>query len=189
VCATCAEHFTRRYSATRHNLTIHNGRGEIVPLLEYLAGRNSGRYHASHPSWYRRRRSKENRIHNFGHAISADSMGNFQHRVLQQQTPFQSTPRALSLPSTSQPQPQPQGVLSYPTDRISEPIEKTNHQGPISQETLLKIQEVKKLVNQYPQDSGADAFVKCATFYSSNGDNTILDEMLQNLRMISNFRK
>jgi hypothetical protein len=47
VSATCAQHFTRRYSATRHNLTIHDNRGEIVPLLEYLAGRNSGRYHAS----------------------------------------------------------------------------------------------------------------------------------------------
>ena len=72
VCATCPEHFTRRYSATRHNLTIHNGRGEIVPLLEYLVGRNSGRYRPSHPSWYRRR-SKENRIHNFGHANASRS--------------------------------------------------------------------------------------------------------------------
>jgi hypothetical protein len=191
VCATCSEHFTRKYSATRHNLTIHDNRGEIVPLLEYLAGRNSGRYRPSRPSLYRRPSKK--RIHRFGHAISADSMGDFRPRGLQQQqTPFQSiqTPRALSLPSTSQAQPQPQGVLSYPPDRISEPIEKTNHQGPISQETLLKIQEVKRLVNQYPQDSGADAFVRrCATFYSINGDNTILDEMLQNLRMISNFRK
>ena len=80
VCATCAEHFTRRYSATRHNLTIHDNRGEIVPLLEYIVGRSSGRYRASHPSWYRRTRSKEKRIHRFGHAISADSMGDFQHR-------------------------------------------------------------------------------------------------------------
>ena len=88
VCATCAEHFTRRYSATRHNLTIHGGRGEIGPYLEYLVGRNSGRYHASHPSWYRRRRSKEKRIHNFGHANAAvaDSMGDtFRHRGLQGQ--------------------------------------------------------------------------------------------------------
>jgi chromosome segregation ATPase len=28
VCATCSEHFTRRYSATRHNLTIHEGIGK-----------------------------------------------------------------------------------------------------------------------------------------------------------------
>ena len=88
VCATCAEHFTRRYSATRHNLTIHNGRGEIVPLLEYLVGRKIGRYRPSHLSLYRRR-SKEKRIHNFGHAnaaVVADSMGdNFDL-----ETPFES---------------------------------------------------------------------------------------------------
>jgi hypothetical protein len=52
VCATCSEHFTRKYSATRHNLTLHNGRWEIVRLLEYLEGTLSGRYLPSHPSWY-----------------------------------------------------------------------------------------------------------------------------------------
>jgi hypothetical protein len=179
VCATCSEHFTRRYSATRHNLTIHNGRGEIVPLLEYLVGRNSGRYHASHPSWYRRRRSKEERIHGFGHAISADSMGNFRPRVLQHETLSRSTPTPLS---TSQAQPQPQGVLSYPTDRISEPIHKTNDQGPLSQETPLKIQELTRLMYEY--HSNPDAFVRCATFYSSNGDNSLLDEWLERFRNI-----
>jgi hypothetical protein len=85
---TCAEHFTRKYSATRHNLTIHNSRGEIVPLLEYLAGRNSGRYQPSRPSLYRRGRG-EKRIHNLGHTTAtavADSMGDtFRHRGLQGQ--------------------------------------------------------------------------------------------------------
>jgi hypothetical protein len=190
-CTTCAEHFTRRYSATRHNLTIHNGRGEIVPLLEYLAGRNSGRYQPSRPSLYRRPSKK--RIHDFRRAtVTADSMGDtFPPRGFQHETPFQSIQTTtLSLPSTSQPQPQPQGVLSYPTDRISQPIHTTNDQVTLTQETVLKIQELTRLMYKYPQyHSNPDAFVKCATFYSINGDNTILDEMLQNLRMISNFRK
>ena len=85
VCATCSEHFTRRYSATRHNLTIHKGIGEIVPYLEYLVGRNSGRYRPSHPSLYRRGRG-EKRNHNFRHAdtVAVDSMGDtFRHRDLQ----------------------------------------------------------------------------------------------------------
>ena len=70
--------------ATRHNITIHhNNGGEIVPLVEYLVGRNSGRYQASHPFWYRR---SEKRIHKFGRAIVADSMGNtFRHGGLQRQ--------------------------------------------------------------------------------------------------------
>jgi hypothetical protein len=142
VCATCAEHFTRRYGATRHNLTIHKGIGEIVPLLEYLVGRNSGRYRPSHPSLYRRGRGVK-RIHNFGHATTtavADSMGDtFRYRGQQQQTPFQSIQTTtLSLPSTSQAQPQPQGVSSYPTDR-SQPIHTTNDQGPLSQGQICVI--------------------------------------------------
>ena len=190
VCATCEEHFTRRYSATRHNLTIHSGRGEIVPLLEYLVGRNSGRYRPSHPSLYRRGRG-EKRIHNFGHATTtavADSMGDtFRHRGLQQETLSRSMPPPLSLPSTSQPR--YDDASMYTTVQSSQPIDRTNDQGTLSQETLLKIQELKRLVNQYPQYHNPDAFVKCATYYSINGDNTILDEMLQNLRLISNFRK
>jgi hypothetical protein len=77
VCTTCSEHFTRKYSAKRHNITVHhNNGGEIVPLVEYLVGRNSGKYQASQPSWYRRS-SKETRIHNFGHATAAaDSVRN-----------------------------------------------------------------------------------------------------------------
>ena len=59
VCATCAEHFTRKYSATRHNITVHGNRGEIVPLLEYLVGRYSGRIPASNPFWYSGRHSKK----------------------------------------------------------------------------------------------------------------------------------
>jgi len=67
VCATCEEHFTRRYSATRHNITIHGNSGEIVSLLEYLVGRSSGRYSASHPFWYRR---NGKRIHKFGPTVA-----------------------------------------------------------------------------------------------------------------------
>jgi hypothetical protein len=53
VCATCEEHFTRRYSATRHNITVYGNRAEIVSLLEYLVGRSSGRYRASYTFWYK----------------------------------------------------------------------------------------------------------------------------------------
>jgi hypothetical protein len=56
VCATCSEHFTRRYSGKRHNFNIHAGRSEIVPFIEYMEGRSSGKYLASHPSWYRKQR-------------------------------------------------------------------------------------------------------------------------------------
>jgi hypothetical protein len=187
VCATCSEHFTRRYSARRHNLTIHDDRGEIVPLLEYLAGRNSGRYRASHPSWYRRRRSKENSIYNFGHAnaaVVADSVGDgFRLGGLQQQTTFQPIPTTtLPLPSTFQPQ--PPDVSPYPPERISQPLaRKQDHGSP--EETMLKIQELKRLLYRYPIFSNPDVIIKCVTHFSIiNGDNTLLDEKLEQLRSI-----
>jgi hypothetical protein len=49
VCATCGEHFTRKYSATRHNNNLHAGNGLIVRLLDYIVGRASGQYLPSDP--------------------------------------------------------------------------------------------------------------------------------------------
>jgi hypothetical protein len=143
VCTTCEEHFTRRYSATRHNLTIHNGRGEIVPLLEYLVGRSSGRYRPSHPSLYRRGPG-EKRIHNFGHATTADSMGDtLRSRGLQQETLSRSIPTPLLPPSASK----PPDFSQYLNERISQPIDTRNDQGTLSQDTIIKIQELKRLVS------------------------------------------
>jgi hypothetical protein len=72
VCTICSEHFTRKYSAIRHNLAIHNGGAEIVTLVEYVVGRKSGRYQATHPFWYRR---NGKRTHKFGRPIVADYVG------------------------------------------------------------------------------------------------------------------
>jgi hypothetical protein len=106
-------------------------------------------------------------------------MGDFQHRVLQQQTPFQSV---------SQPDPPSPDFSPYPNERISQPIDTRNDQGTLSQETnILKIRELKRLM--YKHHSNPDAFVKCATFYSSNGDNTLLDEWLERFRTIDAISK
>jgi hypothetical protein len=192
VCATCSEHFTRKYSATRHNITIHGNRGEIS-LLDFLAGRSSGRYQASHRPWYRR---IERRIHNFGHATTAvaDSMGDtFRHRGLQGQ--YHDYPRhQQQAPSPLIPLPPPsvQDVLPYPPDQISksQPMKTTNNKGTLSQETRLKIQELKRLLYRYPVFSNPDVVIKCVTHFSIiNGDNTLLDEKLEQLRNIDAISK
>jgi hypothetical protein len=55
----------------------------------------------------------------------------------------------------------------------------------LSQETTLKIQELKRLVYRYAQYyRNPDAIIKCITYFSVNGDNTLLDEKLQQLRSI-----
>ena len=42
VCTICAQEFTRKYSALRHNRTLHQGRANIVRVLEYIVGRIRG---------------------------------------------------------------------------------------------------------------------------------------------------
>jgi hypothetical protein len=175
VCATCEEDFTRRYSAIRHNITIHNGNGEIVTLLEYLVERNSGRYRPSHPSLYRRGRG-EKRIHNFGHATTAvaDSMGDtFRHKGLQGPQYQQQAP-SLSIPQPSLPQPSAKDIS--PSQSMN-----TANDHP-TQETVLKIQELKRLLYRQPIFSNPDAIIKCVTHFAINGDNTLLDEKLEQLR-------
>jgi hypothetical protein len=200
-CATCSEHFTRRSNAKRHNLTIHENEGEIVPLLEYLAGRRTGKYHASDPSTYRMRRgNKRNR--QLVTAVSTDSLGAFPPRLQQQRRQQQET-STLSYHqlSTFQSQPQPlhvspsTNISPYPTEipRASQPTQyiNTNGQGNVPpQDNILKIQELKRLMYKYPQcHSNPDVVIKCVTHLSINGDNTLLDEWLESFRTIDAISK
>jgi hypothetical protein len=208
VCATC-EHFTRKYSAKRHNITVHhNNGGKIVTLVEYLVRRSSGRYQPSYTFWSPRA-SREKRIHNFGRTMVADSVrdvfrtvqreqqaGDYQfHQQSSEERERYHRGQQQSLSPSILPSPpaaiqdQAPDVLPYSTDPTFQPEsmnssddEKTTT---LSQETILKIQELKRLVYRYAQYyRNPDAIIKCATFWSINGDNMILDEMLERLRMI-----
>jgi hypothetical protein len=88
VCSTCSEHFTRRYSGKRHNFNIHAGRSEIVPFVEYMAGRSSGRYLASHPSWYRNHRQFQVNHRHRSEPIVADTANSFRLQNLQRPLPL-----------------------------------------------------------------------------------------------------
>ncbi|MGC2571409.1 MAG: hypothetical protein WA364_07850 [Candidatus Nitrosopolaris sp.] len=83
VCTACSQHFTRKYSARRHNFNIHTGRSEIVPFIEYMVGRSSGKYLASHPSWYRK---QVNRSYQSETPVIADS--SFRPETLQYRYPL-----------------------------------------------------------------------------------------------------
>ena len=141
VCTTCSEHFTRKYSAKRHNITVHhNNGGEIVPLVEYLVRRSSGRYQPSYPSRYPRA-SKEKRAHNFGHvSTAADCVGDtfrpgglqreqgqyqYHQQSLEEQERYHQEQQRSQSPSIPPPQAaiqdQPQDVLPYPTNRPFQP--------------------------------------------------------------------
>ena len=88
VCTVCSEHFTRKYSGKRHNFNIHGGRSEIVPFIEYMAGRSSDRYLASHPSWYRKQKGSQwNSSYPSENRVIADTTSSFRPETLLQPYP------------------------------------------------------------------------------------------------------
>ena len=214
VCTTCSEHFTRKYSAKRHKITIHqNNGGEIVTLVEYLVGRKIGRYQASHPFWYRR---NGKRTHKFGRPTVEDYVGDtFRPGGLQRQEQGQYQKQyqcsleeqeryhgqqEKSLSPSIPPSPpaaiqdQPPDVLSYPTDGTfqSHAMKTTvdEETTTLSQETRLKIAELKRLIYRYSQyHHNPAAVINCIVYYCNNGDNTLLDEKLEQLRSIDAINK
>jgi hypothetical protein len=206
VCTICSEHFTRKYSAKRHNITVHhNNGGEIVPLVEYLVRRSSGRYQPSHPSWYRRRSEKS--IHKFGRPTIADYVGDtpragglqreqqeqyrYHQQSLEEQDRYHRQQQEQSLspsPATVQDEPPPD-ILAYPTDLTFQSRSKNTTEDDqtttLSQETRQKIAELKRLIYRYAQYHGnPGAVVNCIVYYCNNGDNSLLDEKLEQLRNI-----
>lgn len=71
VCATCSQHFTRKYSGYRHNLSIHSGKGLIVGFLDYLVGRVTGQYAAADPLFYRKNKGDKFR-HSSSSVVNTD---------------------------------------------------------------------------------------------------------------------
>jgi hypothetical protein len=43
-CAMCGMYSSRRYSVKRHIENLHDGRGNIVSFIDYIAGRRQGVY-------------------------------------------------------------------------------------------------------------------------------------------------
>ena len=46
---SCAQNFTSRYSENRHNRNLHDGKGIIVRILDYIVGRLSGQFLSNGP--------------------------------------------------------------------------------------------------------------------------------------------
>jgi hypothetical protein len=88
VCTICSEHFTRRYSAQRHNNNLHYGAAEIVRLIDYLAGRSSGQYTPNNPFWFKRKIP----YGDVGSLTIADSaVDTFHSKYIPRQTPIDAS--------------------------------------------------------------------------------------------------
>jgi hypothetical protein len=126
---------------------------------EYSLDKSSG----SNPHWY-----KSNSYHNIGSATVADSIGNtFQSRYIPQQAPL--------------------GISQYSDSPTYRPLPTTDEQRyGLSHETIVKVEELKRLVHKYPQyqDTDPDVIVEWAIYCYMNGDNEFLDDKLEQLRTI-----
>jgi hypothetical protein len=153
VCATCSEHFTRKYSGQRHNFNIHAGRSEIVPFIEYMAGRSSGKYIASHPSWYRKQRQLQvnpNYQSNFETHTVADAGRSFRPENFQQRFPF--------------------------------PNESPYSNAPTAQQ-LDKLEELRVLAGKFSSPQDAHKILEWASILLRKGDESFLNNKLEQLRM------
>jgi hypothetical protein len=119
---------------------------------------------ANNRPWY-----KSNPYHSIGSATVADSVGSvFQPRY------------STSIPQYS-------ASPMYPPMQIME--DQSRGTG-LSQGKIQKIQELKALMNKYPRyHTNPDGIIRLAVYNSINGDNTLLDDKLEQLRTIHSLAK
>ncbi len=201
VCVTCGQHFTGRYSSTRHNFNIHRNGGEIVPLLEYLVGRNWGRYPARTPVSRRMGSGAPTPIPAPTPRVVADSMGDFRYRGMQQQGqyrgnnyPYQEQQR-LSRLQTPSPSPTADQISQHLNNNgttittaattVTRTPTTSNKEMSLTEETVSKIVELKRGMwrhsNVFPNPDEVIQYVK---YFCMNGDNTFLDERLEQLHIL-----
>ena len=168
ICTVCSEHCTRKYSGKRHNQNLHNGAARIVRLIDYLAGRSSGQYTANNPFWFK----SNNQLHNFGSATVSDTVGDtFQSRYNPQQAPSGLSQN-----------------LANPMYRSMPTMDYRRFGNGLSQDTIVKIEELKRLMDKYPQyNRNRDGILRWAIQSSINGDNVFLDDKLEQLRSLDFF--
>ena len=169
VCATCGEHFTRKYSVNRHNNNLHFGNGLIVRLLDYLVGRTSRQYLQSDPQTSK----------NYSPLIHDDTAGWSSKPVSQGNASNKRTYAAAdsnnnnmhenSEPFSYYPAPNP---ISKADDK---PVDKV-------QDRTRKYNELKTIVTRYYTVEGAETVLATARSYLSQGDDRFIDELLAMFR-------
>ena len=149
-------------STRRWNLDVHIKRRHGG----YLLRRSSGDL-VSHSFSYK----PNYQYNNIGSATVTDSVvDTFQPRYLPQQIP-------------------PQISQNF-ADPLYGPQHTMDDQSSLSQGKILKIDELKRLMNKYPQyHTNPDAIIRLAIYNSINGDNTLLDQKLEQLRSIDSLAK
>lgn len=178
VCASCSQHFSRRYTAKRHDRNLHEGKGIIVSILDYVVGRISGQFQSENP--LESRRDKQNGIlfgsktgrNNFGAKEIADSTSG----VVSQASYNNIQERASHNPS----------LLSQSARKTD--VNVTATADPIQQivQRKLKLQEFSGLVNKYYHKHDADNIFAMCKYLVSQGKDDFIEKQLNFLLNIDN---
>jgi hypothetical protein len=171
VCATCAEHFTRKYSASRHNDNLHFGNGLIVTLLDYIVGRASHQYlpsdprasknynpiiHEYTPRWLSKPVSQG--IANDNRPYPANNNNNNNNNMYENSDPFSYYPTPNTINNAD----------DKPTNK--------------AQDRIRKYDELRTLVAKYYTAEAAEKPLAFARWYLIQGDDRTMDEMLATVR-------
>src|SRR5215469_13927476 len=151
--------YCNQRSTRRWNLDVHIKRkhGGLLPDRSSDGGSN--------PLWY----APNNPYHNIGSLTVADSVGNsFRLRKHNRQQVPLETPQ-------------------YYTSPMYGPMPSMDDQN-YGFSRALKIEELKLLMSKYSQyHENPDGILRLAIYNSGNGDNTLLDDKLQQLRSIDSL--
>jgi hypothetical protein len=172
VCATCAEHFTRKYSASRHNNNLHFGNGLIVTLLDYIVGRASHQYlpndsrasknhrpliHDYTPRWPSKPVSQAGASNNRPYPTNSNNSSN-NNNMYENSDPFYYYPTP---PTINNADDKPSGKV---------------------QDRTRKYDELRTLVTNNCTVEAAEKILAMARWYLSQGDDRSMDEILATFR-------
>lgn len=169
VCAVCSQHFTRKYSAKKHNFELHAGKGTIVRFMDYIIGRIDGKFLPDDPSRHYRRRTKWSSQVDTGPQIA---------RPRQDKTIADSTyGRTFSMPSDIYEKPLDNSQVGFRTTN-DWPTNKLTVQSRIN----YKLKLYKSILNErYPDD--AEGLLSVMFNLISQGDGEdFLDQQISILR-------
>ena len=195
VCATCAQHFTREYGADRHNNNLHEGKGTIVRLLDYIVGRINGQFLPNDPLAYRRKKGKEKKKNLlFGSNHNSSNNNNFEPKVISE-----STDDILSYENVILNPPSRTDSIyhsndgnntyqrPYHSNRVLQPLHKMDNDTFYADklvERKLKLAEFKILLNKYYPPQTANEIFASAAILFIQGDDDFVDKKLTLLRNI-----
>ena len=173
VCATCGEHFTRKYSATRHNNNLHAGNGLIVRLLDYIVGRASGQYLPSDP---RTRKNHNPLIHDYtprwpSKPVSQAGASNDRPYPANNNNNYNNNMYENSDLSYRYPTP---NTINNADDKPANKV----------QDRIQKYDEIRTLVAKYYIPEAVENTLAVVRGYMNLGDDRLLDEQLAFFRKL-----